>query len=485
MIGSSIRHALSAAVLLTALPLATAQTISELANHALGLERSQLLQLQTAVDPSQPIDVGAVINGRPVILQLEEASVLAEDFQLFTRDGSGTLTRVPAQPESTLRGTLLGHPGSQVAASLLGDGLHARILVGSGEYWIEPLARAVPSADLGSHVLYSSEAVLENLGVCGTESLANAKQFFGGASSFGGGQVAMSAGNIAELACDADYEYYLDYGSVGAVQNRITTVINTVNLQYESEVDISHTLTAIVVQTSSNQPYTSTDAVTLLNQFRNEWNANQGGIQRDAAQLFTGKEINSSTIGIAWLGAICSSYGYSMVQSDFNGAFASATDLSAHELGHNWNADHCNCTSYTMNPYITSANTFSPTATIPDIVAFRDSINCLDGGGTGGPATTMSVSSLSVSAVKFSKGKKGGRAVVTVTDDNGAPVSGVTVTVVFSGTFSETRTGVTNGNGVATIDTVGTKKGKVNVSACVDDVAGGSLTYAPNGTACN
>ena len=31
-----------------------------------------------------------------------------------------------------------------------------------------------------------------------------------------------------------------------------------------------------------------------------------------------------------------------------------------------------------MNPYITSANTFHPTYTIPDIIAFRDSRSCTD-----------------------------------------------------------------------------------------------------------
>lgn len=61
-------------------------------------------------------------------------------------------------------------------------------------------------------------------------------------------------------------------------------MINTVNIQYEGEVGITHSITTILVRTSVNQPYTSTDATTLLNQFRSEWNSNQAGVDRDVAQ---------------------------------------------------------------------------------------------------------------------------------------------------------------------------------------------------------
>ena len=481
MTGAPLRSASVAAVLLAALPLAKAQQVplGDLANHALGLERSQLLQIVQSPDPSEPIDVGGVIQGRPVVLQLEPVSVLAPGFRLVEIGADGVPRAVEPAPEGTLRGTVLGLPGSSVAASLLDDGLHARILVGSGEWWIEPLARAVPSAAPGAHALYATEDVIENTGICAAE-LADQLAPFGtqGAVGTGSGPVAAAAGFVAELGCDADYEYFLDYGSSGAVQNRITSVVNTMNLQYESEVDISHTITTILVRTSASQPYTSTDANTLLNQFRNEWNGNQAGIQRDVAQLFTGKEINSSTIGIAWLGVVCNlSYAYGVVQSDFNGNFSSATDLSAHELGHNWDADHCSCTSNTMNPYITSANTFHPTFTIPEIIAFRDSRSCLDTGPPPPPADEMHVGDLSVSQSGIGKGNKVGVAVVTIVDDNGDPVNGATVTVSFSGDLNQTVAGSTNGNGVVRLETTVSKKGKVKFTACVDDVQHGTLTY--------
>ena len=455
------------------------------ANTALGLTDSQVLSIVTQAGSDGLTRAAIEIAGQPVVFELAPASVRASDFRLFVQLADGSFQNVQPDPVQTLRGELLGAPGSQVAATVNEEGLTARILLADGaEYWVEPLARHVAGATPDLHAVYATTAVIDNGGQCATDALPNAVQTPAFFSQGGQVQYAGAGTQIAELGCDADYEYFLDYGSAGAVQSRIDTVINTMNLQYENEVGICHTITTTLVRTSASQPYTSTDAVTLLNQFRNEWNANQGGIQRDVAQLFTGKEINGGTIGIAWVGAVCSSYGYGVVQSDFNNNFSCATDLSAHELGHNWNAQHCSCTSNTMNPYITCANTFHPSFTIPTITSFRDSINCLDGGGGpgGGDPTSVHVASIVPSTVKLSKGRKRARATVTIEDDLGNPVSGATVNGTFTGGINESLSGTTNSNGQVTLTTLGSKKGKLNFTFCVDSVSA-ALPYAPGDNA--
>ena len=82
----------------------------------------------------------------------------------------------------------------------------------------------------------------------------------------------------------------------------------------------------------------------MLTQFRNEWLQNQGGIRRDVAHLFTGKNIDGGTIGRAWdIGAICTNRAYAFSQSDCcSPNYACATDLTAHEIGHLWGGFHCN-----------------------------------------------------------------------------------------------------------------------------------------------
>jgi hypothetical protein len=354
------------------------------AHRALGLRGGELLTLAVDRTPGVPVVLALTVDGEPGVLALTPHSLQASGYRLLVESADGSFSAARASTTRTLRGELLGVPGSMAAASMLDDGLHVRIQMPDGrDVWLEPLVGRVSGASSTQYVIYRGDDVLDLGRTCGTDALPDAMLHATPGKTAVGDAEAGTGLKVAQLACDADYEYYLDWGSVTAVENRIHSVVNTMNLQYERDVGITHEITTILVRTSASQPYTSTNASTLLNQFRSQWNASHGNIVRDVAQLFTGKSIDGSTIGIAWVGVVCNlSYAYGVVESDFNSNFAYATDLSAHELGHNWGANHCTCTSYTMNPYITATNKFNPVGTIPTISAFRDAANCLtDGGG--------------------------------------------------------------------------------------------------------
>ena len=418
----------------------------------------------------------------PMMVDLESHSVRSPRFELRVQQANGEIVTVDPGPVRTYRGEVLGLTGSKVAGSLLDDGFHARIVTKAGDdYWVQP--DRSPGAPDGQHLLYRADDAAMTMAACGTDSLPNAQ--IGQRVYSPGGTVVAAAAEVAELACDADYEYYADYGfSSVNVTNRIESVINTMNLQYESEVNISHDIVSTTVRTSAgSQPYTSSDAVTLLNQMRSEWNSNQGGVARDIAHLFTGKSIIGGTIGIAWVGVICNgSYGYGLVESDFNNNFACATDLSAHELGHNWNAQHCGCRRNTMNSSITCANSFHERRTRPTIRAFRDSLSCL-GGPTGNPTSVEA--SVVTSTPGAGKGRKRARAVVTITDNLGTPVAGASVTGSFTaGIIEGPFTLSTNSSGVATFETSGTIKGKFTATFCVTAVSA-PLPWSQGSSVCD
>lgn len=351
--------------------------VAQQVNAALGLESSRIVPIVVEGSAGGPATAWVGLGGAPLSIALSPSSVRAEGFQVLAQGDDGSWTEVEPAASTTVSGEIVGLPGSIVAGARTAGGLEAWIRLPDGsEWWVQPLSSAIAGAPSTQHVLYSADDVLP-LGTCGLEQLAapypNTDPLPPGGAAEGG------AIEIAQLGCDADYEYYVHWGSVGAVQNRIESVINTMNAQYQSQVGITHQITTILVRTSPVQPYTSTVASTLLNQFRNQWNTKHSTIPRDTAHLFTGKNIQGSTIGIAWIGVVCfKSYAYGLVQSDFSGAFAYVTDLSAHELGHNWNAQHCSCPSYTMNSYITGKNSFHPTLSIPQIVNYKNSVGCLD-----------------------------------------------------------------------------------------------------------
>lgn len=453
------------------------------AASALGVASVRVVSILVDGAPGAPADALVDLGGTALHVALEPRSVRGDGFQVLVQGADGAWTAAASEPFTTFRGTIPGMPGSIVSGSRVAGGIEAWIRLADGaEWWIQPLAGVVAGAGPLHHALYAAQDVPPSAERCGLELLANPYPSTGALAPAGGGggTAAGTAVAVAELACDADYEYYTHWGSVGATQTRIESVINAMNAQYEAEVGITHAITTILVRTSPTQPYTSTDAATLLNQFRNEWNTKQGGIQRDTAQLFTGKEIQGGTIGIAWIGVVCNlSYAYSLVQSDFTTAFAYTTDLSAHELGHSWNAQHCSCTSYTMNPYITGANTFHPTLSIPPIVAYKNSVSCLGSGGGGGTPTSVHVASIVPSTVGAGSLGKKGRAVVTIRDDLGNPVSGAVVTGTFSGGVTGTFSSSTDGSGAATLTTTLGAKGKFTFTFCVTAVSAAPLGYAP------
>ncbi len=92
---------------------------------------------------------------------------------------------------------------------------------------------------------------------------------------------------------------------------------------------------------------------------------------------------------------------------------------------------------------------------------------------------SMHVTSIVLSTVNVGQGRKQGRAIVSVVDNNGSPVAGIDVTGTFAGDYDDIITATTNGSGVATLNTVTTRKGNINFSFCIDDLVGGALMYSP------
>jgi hypothetical protein len=92
-------------------------------------------------------------------------------------------------------------------------------------------------------------------------------------------------------------------------------------------------------------------------------------------------------------------------------------------------------------------------------------------------AATTHVESIVCDEVRGDKGKKYGRATVTIYDNCGDPVSGADVTGTFSGDFSEQLTVATNGSGVAVFVTTAQVK-KPSFTFCVDGVTHATLSYA-------
>jgi hypothetical protein len=364
----------------------------EATNDALGLTESVVTDLALPAHAANGFFVDLPIDGISVAATLRPHSVVSDDIQMLEAMPDGSYVPIAVPDLGTLRGELDDDPGSVVVGALLEDGLLAMIQRSDGSrYWVEPIATKVAGAQFGQHAVYSSDATTCS-GTCAAD-MAQANQPAGfdrnhigpvqGFEEVGAG----FGGCHAELGLDLDFPWIEQAGSLDQAGLIAAAIVDIVNIQYEAEVNIKHVITTIIVRTTeASDPYTTNNPFDLLTQFRNEWNTNLSSVRRDVAHLLTGRELEGSVIGVAWIFGVCNVAGdgerLSYGLSQRFGAMGCQTDLVAHELGHNWGAFHCDCVppasedEFTMNPFITCANAFSD-GTIASIGAYRDFLSAI------------------------------------------------------------------------------------------------------------
>ena len=320
-----------------------------------GLEAFTVQQIDLPATAGNSLNIRVMLDGTPHRLILQPHSLRSAGFQVLVQGHDGQLRSWAKPVARTFRGTVEGLAESRVAASISAgpaDGgmkLSVRIEFGASEVWhIEPLSRFVDAAAAAAHVVYRAEDLTpENRG-CGAKysgaGAAKARfKTFGEAAMDNTAAVGLQ---VCDIAFDADVEFYAANGrSVANTVRDIENVMNQVALIYENEANITFEITTIVVRTAEPDPYISFDNEELLAQMRYEWNINMKGGHRDIAHLMTGKDVALNVIGSAYLNTVCDvcglADGYGFSQSRYTSLMSRRACLTAHEIGHNFGAHHC------------------------------------------------------------------------------------------------------------------------------------------------
>jgi len=141
--------------------------------------------------------------------------------------------------------------------------------------------------------------------------------------------------------------------------------INVVDGIFTEQVGVQINLVEIQ-ELSNNGSLTSTDPLTLLRQF-GDLTSSSGFDHPGVAHLFTGRNLNGSTIGIAYVRALCHSR-FGIGVNEVTGGGTARALVVAHELGHNFGAPHdaeagsaCASTpsNFLMNPIINGSDQLS------------------------------------------------------------------------------------------------------------------------------
>ncbi len=292
------------------------------------------------------------------------------DYSAQVIDAAGVPHPLPKGEVITYKGRIKGLPDAQARMSLTEKGLEGAIITKQGRYFLQPARSISKQARPDEFILYESSDLTEEGGTCGVtlaEEIAAQEEMAKVAATdvveaeANGPVSSISPMKIARISTDADGEYVASLGGATQANNQIESILNFVDGIYESEIGISFQIVQQNTWADANSdPYTSTSASTRLQEFRNHWNANfpnSGANRRAIAHLFTGVNLDGSTIGIASFGVACRtpnfSYGLSQ-QFPFGstGITAQTVVLTAHEIGHNFGASHTNQVANDVPPDI-------------------------------------------------------------------------------------------------------------------------------------
>ena len=294
-----------------------------------------------------PLDQSDVLLLEPVTMQFE---ALGRRFELSLEPNTGLLS--PAARSlvderiAVLRGSVAGSPGSW-ARIVLNDGVPSGLIYDGTELLaIEPPGDS--AVDNAEPVLFRlADMVIEP----GTMSCAAGSSPSSGELMYqelvGELRTALQTGPGAVEEIEVGVIGDSDFTSGRAnPQQALLTRMNNVDGIYSSELGIQITvpLESLELLDDTNDPFPDSNPdgelqdVLIEELARYRRNSSIQGA-RGLTHLFTGKSLDGSTVGIAYIDVLCSSF-FGVGLTEARNGVTSDSLIAAHEIGHNFGADH-------------------------------------------------------------------------------------------------------------------------------------------------
>jgi hypothetical protein len=369
------------------------------------LIRRAALLLAATVLPALSSAAGGLVpqhteDLQPTLTRASKGDAATLEFTAYGRhfrlqlSNNQRLTQLAAGSAVQLyKGTLEGVPRSWVRISIL-DGLPRGMIWDGHELFIvDSAAQAVNYGAAGTVMFKLSDAVLEQ-GVSFTGDAVDKPGDPAAAYDAMIGELrartqALEAGVATEgveISILGDAAYLARYASEAQARDAILARLNSVDGIFSSQVGVELQVASVNLAGELTTGLSATtDPSTLLEELAGVRQQSAELVDTGLTHLFTGRQLDGNTTGIAYTHALCSRrFGASLTEAHDSAALD--TLITAHEIGHVFGAPHDGtgqCASTPQDQYImtptfsgTSITSFSQ-CSLDQINAVIDSYSCV------------------------------------------------------------------------------------------------------------
>lgn len=249
-----------------------------------------------------------------------------------------------------LEGRIVGLPDSWARITRTRQGLSGLVSDGRELYAVEPAQQVAAFADAAltppgsGTVVYRLEDMLVDEGAvsCGVAAAGEPVNALALYQSVGAELTALAAVAVdrqLDVAMIADYELFQAYGSSTA--DFLVARMNIVDGIFAAQAGLRVRVGSTRIHDTPQDPFTSSVAADLLQEVATARRAAPVSQRLALTHLMTGRELDETTVGIAYLDAICSGSSASLTEARLGKLSATLVSLvAAHEIGHNFGAPH-------------------------------------------------------------------------------------------------------------------------------------------------
>nr|XP_033805238.1 zinc metalloproteinase-disintegrin-like VLAIP-A [Geotrypetes seraphini] len=304
------------------------------------------------------VQYGLNVQGNPFVLHLEKSvNLIAKNYtETFYLENGKEVTMAPSTIENCYYHGYLENETESSASISICKGLSGMFRTEAQRYLIEPLKQT----DGEEHAVYKYESVDDGPKTCGVFNTTWEDDPYprtARSRSSKESEEFLKANKYVELVFVADNSMYKKYNqSMDMLRSRIFDIGNYINEVYKPKY-LHIAIIGLEVWNTTDKIHVNSSANINLDLFSN-WRMTDllNRKPNDNAQFITNIDFDGATVGLAYMGTMCTKEHSAGVIQDHNRIAVLVGATVAHEMGHNLGMSHdtkdCTCLSGSciMNP---------------------------------------------------------------------------------------------------------------------------------------